>query len=711
MLFTMLSWKQVVKTVHQCYHRVNTFSGNPESRDTLTPNLRMSSSTSVSRIHHTSLKTEKTVLVAEVDACPNACEMWKAIEKLTQGESINVQDLETNLYWESRKFTSRDVTSSTDSQIHNNIMAAGSRDRLPMLATRRYPQWHSRLLRYIDTRPNSEALRKCILSGPYKPKTILVQAVDATDDSLAILEHTTVETPINMTPENKAHFEAKKEAIHLILTGIGNEIYSTVDACQIAQKMWEAIKRLQQASARMVKKNLALIAKYFKNIYKPTNNNLRTSSNSRNKNIDTTSRYKNDNQSGQFRNQRTVNVAGARENVGTQVQNDDDKYNVFANDKEHLEQPESVNDTYLEEQGDTNITINSFDMCNNGEMVDQDDDDLDKERDLLASLIEKLKCEIDDSKNQNKFLESLKKALVDKLKGVPLCPILRRPLILLQLIEIILFIVDSGCSKHMTGNLKLLTNFVEKFMGTVKFRNDQNKLILGYGDLVHEKIKIKRVYYVEGLNHNLFSVETNNESAQVDEDDFINIFCTPIQEQGETSSLYVDLSNMHTFYQQHPSEHRWTKDHSLEQVIGNPSQFIRTRRQLETDSEMCMFALTFDRLDVWELVDKPLYKNVINMKWIWKNKFDEENTVIRSKSRLVAKGYAQKEGIDFEESFAPVARLEVVRIFVAYVAHKSFSVYQMDVKTSFLFGPFKEEVYVNQPDGFKVHIILTKSIV
>ncbi|GJZ35574.1 hypothetical protein Tco_0581391 [Tanacetum coccineum] len=100
------------------------------------------------------------------------------------------------------------------------------------------------------------------------------------------------------------------------------------------------------------------------------------------------------------------------------VQNDDDNYNVFDNDREHLEQPESVNDTYLEEQGDTNITIDSLDMSTNGETVDQDDDDLAKERDLLASLIDKLKCEIDDSKNRNKFLESSNKALVDKLKDL-----------------------------------------------------------------------------------------------------------------------------------------------------------------------------------------------------------------------------------------------------------------------------------------------------
>ncbi|GKB36923.1 retrovirus-related pol polyprotein from transposon TNT 1-94 [Tanacetum coccineum] len=98
----------------------------------------------------------------------------------------------------------------------------------------------------------------------------------------------------------------------------------------------------------------------------------------------------------------------------------------------------------------------------------------------------------------------------------------------------------------------------------------------------------------------------------------------------------------------------------------------------------------FEQLDVWKLVDRPLCKNVINMKWLWKNKRDEENTIIRNKACLVAKGYGQQEGIDFKESFAPVARLEAVRLFVAYAVHKSFPVYQVDVKTSFLNGPLKE---------------------
>nr|GFA77742.1 uncharacterized mitochondrial protein AtMg00810-like [Tanacetum cinerariifolium] len=143
-------------------------------------------------------------------------------------------------------------------------------------------------------------------------------------------------------------------------------------------------------------------------------------------------------------------------------------------------------------------------------------------------------------------------------------------------------------------------------------------------------------------SENITQAEPHAKNDEVANDDFINIFSTPVQDQGETSSRYVDSSNMHTFYQRYPSEQRWTKDHPLEQVIGNPSQFVRTRRQLESDAEMCMFALT--------------------------------------------------EGVDFEESFAPVARLESVRLFNAYDAHKSFTIYQMDVKTTFLYGPLKEEV-------------------
>ncbi|GKD14298.1 hypothetical protein Tco_1198705, partial [Tanacetum coccineum] len=209
----------------------------------------------------------------------------------------------------------------------------------------------------------------------------------------------------------------------------------------------------EMSKEKEIDKLMALISLSFKKIYKPTNNNLRTSSNTSRANQDNSPRI---NRGTGYENQRVVNVAGARENVGTQliirkrcyyvskrklsddqeleahymymaqiqevtpdaadisgpifdaeplqkVQNDDDNYNVFDNDREHPEQPESVNEPYPVEQDEHNITIDSLDMC-----YDRDQDDtaeLAQERNLLASLIEKLKCEINDSKNHNKFLE------------------------------------------------------------------------------------------------------------------------------------------------------------------------------------------------------------------------------------------------------------------------------------------------------------------
>nr|GFA89658.1 retrovirus-related Pol polyprotein from transposon TNT 1-94 [Tanacetum cinerariifolium] len=110
--------------------------------------------------------------------------------------------------------------------------------------------------------------------------------------------------------------------------------------------------------------------------------------------------------------------------------------------------------------------------------------------------------------------------------------------------------------------------------------------------------------------------------------------------------------------------------------------------------------LQFKRMDVWVLVPTPDNILPLTLKWIFKNKHDEEQTVIRNKSRLVVRRYRQEEGLDFEESFAPVARMEAIRIFLAYAPHKSFTVFQMDVNTAFLHGSLKEDVYVCQPEGF-----------
>nr|GEY49305.1 integrase, catalytic region, zinc finger, CCHC-type, peptidase aspartic, catalytic [Tanacetum cinerariifolium] len=947
------------------------------------------------------------------------------------------------------------MQTQTSNTLHNAIMEAGSKDRPPMLAPSNYVQWKSIINRYIDTKPNHELIHYCLTNPPYKLGWI--------DKEVLIFEGSPItrtekfqETYKNVSQDIHDQLNAEAEAVQIILTGIDNDIYSIVDACPNAsivnspQPIYDQEPSMvaeddEMSMDKEIDKLMALISLSFMKIYKPTNNNLRTSSNTSRANQDNSPRI---NRSVGYENQRIVNVAGARETVEQadwRDDTDDDEledqeleahymymaqlqevspdaadsgpifdveplqkvsnnyhYNVFAIKSEHPDQSESIYDTYPIEQDAHIVTIDSLDISYDREEIDQNDDDNDlaNERELLASLIEKLKCEIDESKNRNKFLETSKKVLIENLKdklfahqetisilsqqkeaqiklykthedkeldkvialenkvkvldnivyktgqSVQTMNMLNKkcrtsfakPEFLKkakranprmydidyprsqletqktqflneidrlsreyynadhmnailgvyteldELVEIVLFIVDSGCSKHMTRNLKLLINFVEKFLGTVKFKNDQIAPILEYGDLVQGAITIKRVYYVEGLNHNLFSVgqfcnanlevasrkstcyicdlkgndlltgsrgtdlylitlqDTNcpnpiclmakatssqawlwhrrlshlnfdtinllskkdivrcyivrdgenldkmkekgdacifvgystqsraysvfnkrtrvivetidvnfdelpqmasdhvssdpapecqrmalehgslSPSPQCQEnvtqadktvttsneldllfrpmfdellngsskvvsnssvvstvdapnqrqhhttplnnhttpaptyDEFINIFCTPVQDQGEMSSRHVDSSNMHTFYQRYPSEHRWKKDHPLEQVIRNPSQSVRTRRKQESDGEMCMFVLTvsrtepknikeamadsawiesmqeehyqFDRLEVWELVDRPLCTNVINLKWLWKNKRDEENTVI-----------------------------------------------------------------------------------
>ncbi|GJR92073.1 retrovirus-related pol polyprotein from transposon TNT 1-94 [Tanacetum coccineum] len=175
----------------------------------------------------------------------------------------------------------------------------------------------------------------------------------------------------------------------------------------------------------------------------------------------------------------------------------------------------------------------------------------------------------------------------------------------------------------------------------------------------------------------------------------------------------------------------YTKDlhHPLDNIVGNPSHLVSTRKQLASDALWCCFHTElskvepknfkmaviedcwfqamqdeiheFDRLEVWELVPRLIYVMVIALKWIYKVKLDEYGDVLKNKARLVAKGYRQEEGIDFEESFAPVARIEAIRIFIANAATKNMIIYQMDVKTAFLNGDLQEEVFVSQPEGFE----------
>ncbi|KAD2805312.1 hypothetical protein E3N88_38689 [Mikania micrantha] len=168
------------------------------------------------------------------------------------------------------------------------------------------------------------------------------------------------------------------------------------------------------------------------------------------------------------------------------------------------------------------------------------------------------------------------------------------------------------------------------------------------------------------------------------------------------------------------------KDHPLSQVLGDISAGVSTRSQL---SNFCLYALfvsqqepknyhttlrdngwveamqlellQFKKQQVWELVPLPPGKCAIGTKWVFRNKTDENGQIIKNKARLVVQGFSQEEGIDYDETFAPVARLEAIRLFLAYAALHKLKVFQMDVKSAFLYGKIKEEVYVCQPPGFE----------
>nr|GFD06269.1 retrovirus-related Pol polyprotein from transposon TNT 1-94 [Tanacetum cinerariifolium] len=139
---------------------------------------------------------------------------------------------------------------------------------------------------------------------------------------------------------------------------------------------------------------------------------------------------------------------------------------------------------------------------------------------------------------------------------------------------------------------------------------------------------------------------------------------------------------------------KWSKDHPINNITGNPSRSVSTRKQLATDALLCLYNSVLSK------AEPKNFKSEITKDCWFQAMQDEIHEFDRLQTRLVAKGYRQEEGIDFEESIAPVVRIEAIRIFIANAASKNMTIYQMDVKTTFLNGELKEEVYVSQPEGF-----------
>ncbi|GJY02636.1 copia protein [Tanacetum coccineum] len=301
----------------------------------------------------------------------------------------------------------------------------------------------------------------------------------------------------------------------------------------------------------------------------------------------------------------------------------------------------------------------------------------------------------------------------------------------MKVVHVVLWYLDSGCSKHMTGNRSKLKNFVEKLTGIVRFGNDYFGAIIGYGDYVIGDNVISRVYYVEGLGHNLFSVgqfcDSNLEIAFRRHSFFVrDMNGVDLLKGSRSTNLYTILIDdmlksypdselvptatvvnapivsTNTSVSTTISQDAPSTSHSLSSSQVHPPVFPQGVAAGPTIEDTLITQADLHP-SVNPVAGEPSSAQSTSGD-IYKVKLDEYGDVLKNKARLVAKGYRQEEGIDFEESFAPVARIEAIRIFIANAATKNMIIYQMDVKTAFLNGDLQEEVFVSQrsPEGLQV---------
>nr|GEW21007.1 retrovirus-related Pol polyprotein from transposon TNT 1-94 [Tanacetum cinerariifolium] len=384
-----------------------------------------------------------------------------------------------------------------------DIYVAGSENRTPMLNKENYVPWSSRLLWYAKSRPNGRLIHNSIINGPYVRRMILEPG--DSNREVPVNETFHVQTDDELTEKELKQIEVDDQAIQTIPLGLPEDIYPAVDSCETAQEIWNHViqNAVQNPRVQNVGNQNGLIG-----VPGNANQNL-----NRNGNLVVTRAE--GNATGHNGNQiRCYNCRG----VGIQLQAEEfdlmatavdldeieevnancilmanlqqastsgtqtDKAPVYDSDRsaEYTELLKPILKSHQVPHNDNNVISKVTSVEQSGETVEQHPTNVDETQEHYTELLEPIPELHQVPQNDNDVVS--------------------------ELVEIILFIVDFRCSTHMTGNLKFLTNFMEKFLGTVKFENDQIAPILVYGDLVQGTITIRRVYYIEGLNHNLFSV-------------------------------------------------------------------------------------------------------------------------------------------------------------------------------------------------------------
>ncbi|GJS82598.1 retrovirus-related pol polyprotein from transposon TNT 1-94 [Tanacetum coccineum] len=574
------------------------------------------------------------------------------------------------------------------------------------------------------TTPNGDALRKCILKGPYTPTIVTTPAVPATEDSPAVPEQTTVETVMNMTPENRAHFESEKEAIHLILTGIGDEIYSTVDACQTAQEMWEAIERLQQGESlniQDVKTNLfwefgqftshdgETIESYYTRFYKMMNEMIRNN----------------------------LTVATMQVNVQflQQLQPEWSRFVTIVKQQHKLDEVSyhKLFDILKQYQKEVN-ELRAERMAKNANPLALAKEiakpitppsDQPSEKTVIQNKLQK-------DKDMQKNYGSHDAKYFKKLSKPNQQP---NPQNILKLQKQVYgyYAKEFGhyakeCRKPK--RVKDSTYHKEKML-LCKQAEKGVQLQAEQSDWLADRMKrLMNKSLSTFITWQRIRMETDDSNVTPDSPDMCDNDIQDDQNDVEFSNMYDMLlqecvsKDVMCSYLQSSSDldeitelqclylHKVRECDCLAQKLSEQTEFRSSGKTPTNRDNRGTDLIQFHSTETTSSAPICLMaKASPTQAWLWHRRLSHLNfdyiNLLSKKDVGISLQKLSKSRINnvpsvknIFESFAPVARLEAVRIFVAYAAHKSFPIYQMDVKTAFLNGPLKEEVYVAQPDGF-----------
>ncbi|GJS44532.1 retrovirus-related pol polyprotein from transposon TNT 1-94 [Tanacetum coccineum] len=546
------------------------------------------------------------------------------------------------------------------SSLAENVLAAGAKNRPPVLKKGEYNTWQSRILLYIERKEHGEMLLDSIFLGPFEFKEITIPANAETrrpaETRMQTLKDLTPEE--NITKEYAYVVRAMTARFSDLLALIANTYnpppsYSRREGhyakqCTVKKRVkdlkWFKEKMLlaqqHEAVIEIDVEQHDFLADGLKG-FDLDCEDLQLSPASSVKGDEVGPSYDSD-------------IPSEAPNYGNYHAND--MFNTFVQELVDFEQLTSVNDTYVDVLSDNNVISENPYTDNNKNEVVQEMTSLEPNGVSILSLIENMQHEVTRCNTVNLESKQVNESLtieLERYKEKKYFEIEKKQLLIEN---------DTLGGKYLLVDFGLKTDALFSIL---------SKSIIPLG--------------VEEVDHDI-------EVAHIDNNPYVDF---PIPEPSfEESSTQTDFTR------------HQLQDEALFCYFDAFLSFVKPKSYKEALTESCWIEAMqeelneFECLEVLEMVPHPYRVMIITLKWIYKVKLDELGGVLKNKARLVARGYRQEEGINLKESFAPVDRLEAIRIFIAFVAQINMAVYQIDVKTTFLNGILHEEVYVSQLDGF-----------